>query len=248
MPRLMVQGDELHKTASNYHFSAVRMDKLGAAEYTLVNIACDASSSVDAYAAQLEQMLKTVLLACAKSPRSDNLLLRLTQFSNSVEELHGFRLLSDIKESDYTGLLRIGGMTCLAEACDEAAQALATYGSQLSSSDYLVNGLLVVITDGRGNCGKATPQDVARSVENIRSSEKLESLTVVLIGVTNGSVELNTYLSTFADEAKITQYVDIGNATPGRIAKLGNFISRSISSTSQALGSGGPSSPIQFPK
>lgn len=248
MPKFINDGDSMpHTTASNYHFSAVKMEKLGAAEYTLVNIALDASGSVDVFRKQLEAMIKTVVKSCQKSPRADNLMLRLTIFNNSVKEVHGFKLLSDIKESDYDDFLICDGLTALSEAADEGVQSLSVYGKQLTENEYLANGLLVVITDGMGNCGRATPAEVKKSIENARKSEMLESVSVVLIGVTNGAVDVDAYLMKFAGDTGITQYIDIGNATPGKIAKLGGFISHSISSTSQALGSGGPSQPVQFP-
>ena len=110
---------------SGYKFSATKIDDLGAAEYTLVTIVIDASSSVEAFAVQLEQVLKTVFKACEKSPRKDNLLFRVVQFSNRVTELHGFKLLSTINEKDYDNILQVGGSTSLFEACDEAIQATA---------------------------------------------------------------------------------------------------------------------------
>ena len=45
-------------------------------------------------------------------------------------------------------------------------------------------------------------------------------------------------------EAGLTQYVSIGKATPGKLAKFAQFVSQSISSTSAALGSGAASQPI----
>ena len=43
-----------------------------------------------------------------------------------------------------------------------------------------------------------------------------------------------------------TQYVAIADANATTIAKLGDFVSRSISSQSQALGTGGPSQSLTF--
>jgi hypothetical protein len=81
-------------------------------------------------------------------------------------------------------------------------------------------------------------------LEAIRRSENLESLLLILVGVTNDNVNLNTYLQTVKDESGCDQYVSIGAATPGRLAKLAQFVSNSISSTSSALGSGAPSKPL----
>jgi hypothetical protein len=39
----------------------------------------------------------------------------------------------------------------------------------------------------------------------------------------------------------------MGNVTPGKLAKLAQFVSKSISSQSQALGTGGASQPVPAP-
>ena len=65
------------KTSSGYQFSATSIDELGATDYSLVTIAVDVSGSVSKFKVDLENCLKTILDACQKSPRSENLLLRL---------------------------------------------------------------------------------------------------------------------------------------------------------------------------
>ena len=235
---------------SGYKFSATKINDLGAAEYTLVTIVVDTSSSVMGFAAQLEQALKTVAKACDKSPRRDNLLLRVVQFSSTVLELHGFKLFSSIQDKDYDNILQLGGSTALFDACDDAIQATGTYGKQLTSQDFLVNGIVVVITDGENCAGSINSGDIAlysavvkKSLLAVRRSENLESLSFILIGVT-GDVNLNTYLQTVKDEGGFDSYISIGTASPGKIAKLAQFVSQSISSTSSALGSGKASTPL----
>lgn len=230
---------------SGYKFSATKVKELGAAEYTLATIVMDASSSVEGFAAQLEQALKTVYKACDKSPRRDNLMLRLTQFSSRLEELHGFKLLGSINEKDYDNILNLGGSTALFDAVDEAIQATATYGKQLTSQDFLCNAIVVVVTDGENNVGNIMDASVIKkAVATARRAENLESILLILVGVTGDDVNLNTYLQTVKDDGGFTQYVSIGKATPGKIAKLAEFVSQSISSTSTALGSGAPSTPL----
>ena len=68
----------------------------------------------------------------------------------------------------------------------------------------------------------------------------------VLIGVNTDTGGLNQWLETFKNDAGFQQYVAIGDATEGALAKLGGFISQSISSQSQALNSGGPSKSLSF--
>lgn len=234
------------QAGSNYKFSATKIKNLGATEYTLALMVIDASSSVAGYAQQLEDAVKTIFKACDKSPRRDNLMMRLTQFASNLSELHGFKLLGSINEKDYNNILQIGGSTALYDASDEAIQTTTTYGKQLTDQDFLVNAIIVVVTDGENNTSNIMdPAVIKRSLEAARRSENLESILTILVGVTGDDVNLNAYLQDFKDKAGFDQYVSIGTATPGRIAKLADFVSKSISSTSQALGSGAPSKPIQ---
>lgn len=242
---LLSKNLENLNAGSGYKFSATKIKDLGAAEYTLATIVMDASSSVEGYAAQLEQALKTIFKACDKSPRKDNLMLRLTQFANRLTELHGFKLLNTIQEKDYDNVLQLGGSTALFDAMDEAINATGTYGKQLTSQDYLVNGIVVVVTDGEDNVSNI--QDAAqikKTLQAVRRSENLESILLILVGVTQDNVSLNTYLQTVKDDTGCDQYVSIGSATPSKIAKLAEFVSQSISSTSSALGTGNPSTPL----
>jgi hypothetical protein len=224
---------------SGYKFSATKIDKLGASEYTLVSLVVDVSSSVSGFGPQLETCLKTVFKACDKSPRRDNLLLRVTSFNDKLSEVHGFKLFGSIKDSDYDNCLNIYGSTALFDAMDESIKATATYGKQLQSQDYLCNAIVVVITDGESNRGNImTPDPVKKAVEAARKSENLESIITILVGVTNNDTTLNAYLQDVKDGCGFDSYVSIGTATPGKIARLASFVSTSISSTSTALGSG----------
>jgi len=242
---LLSKNLENLNAGSGYKFSATKIKDLGAAEYTLATVVVDASGSVEPFAAQLEQALKTVFKACDKSPRKDNLMFRLTQFANQVSELHGFKLLNTIQEKDYDNILQLGGSTALFDAMDEALQATGTYGKQLTSQDFLVNGIVVVITDGENNASNISDaSQVKKTLQAVRRSENLESILLILVGVTNDNVSLNTYLQTVKDDSGCDQYISIGSATPGKIAKLAEFVSQSISSTSSALGSGKASVPL----
>ena len=172
-------------------------------------------------------------------------MLRLTQFNDVLGEIHGFKLLNSITEKDYDNALNIGGSTALFDAVDEAIQATSTYGKQLTGQDFLCNAIIVCATDGQNNTGNIfDPAQIKKSLDEARKSENLESITLILVGVTNDDVNLDMYLQDFKDKAGITQYVSIGKATPGKIAKLAQFVSQSISSTSAALGSGAPSQQI----
>jgi hypothetical protein len=73
----------------------------------------------------------------------------------------------------------------------------------------------------------------------------LESLKTILIGI-GDETQVENYLKNFASNAGLDQYLWVGNATPSKIAKLADFISRSVSSASQSLGTGGPSANLTF--
>lgn len=242
MPDLNQDLEQL-VTGSNYRFSATKIDALGAMAYTLVTIVMDASSSVQDFAAPLEQMLKTILKSCDSSDRREFLMIRLVQFSDILRELHGFKLLGAIKPDDYSGILSIGGMTALYDAMDEAIQATSTYGQQLIAKDFICNGIIFYVTDGENNRG-GNRIHVKSSLMAARKAENLESLTTILVGVTNDDKNLNQYLQEVKDDCGVDQYISIGTASPGKLAKLAQFVSQSISSTSKAVGTGNASQPI----
>jgi uncharacterized protein YegL len=234
MPILKDDTMEDLKTASNYKFSAVKIDELGAPEYTLVTVAQDVSGSVFTYARDMEKCLQTILEACQKSPRTENLMFRLVGFNDVLNEIHGFKLLNTITTQDYQNILQPDGGTALFDAVQSAVDATKDYGEILHDQDFGVNAIVFIVTDGDDNASRATANSVKKAVNDAIKSEKLESITVVLVGVGQAA----HYLDDFQQGANITQFVEMGNATPSNLAKLANFVSKSISSTSQALADG----------
>jgi hypothetical protein len=196
----------------------------------------------------MEKCLKEILGACQKSPRSENLLLRLLEFNTTDSELHGFRELSKIDPKDYDGIIKPRGWTALYDGTMNALDSVDGYSAQLASMDYLCNAVVFVITDGEENRSKvATTQMIKDKIAQIRSegNKNLESIKTVLVGVGNDPAIMD-YLNRFQKDAGLDQFVKIGDATPVRLAKLADFVSKSISSTSQALGSGGGSVNLTF--
>jgi hypothetical protein len=105
-----------------------------------------------------------------------------------------------------------------------------------------VNGITFVITDGDDNASTTTPAMIKQEIERGQIEEFLESHVSVLIGINAG--QYKSALTAFQMKAGITQYIDAGDANKGNLAKLAAFVSQSISSTSQALGTAGPSKSI----
>ncbi len=232
--------------ASNFKFSAVRPDDLGATEYTLVTIAVDTSSSVSGFDRELKEAVKAIIGASRKSPRAENLLVRLLTFNTQVQETFGFKALADINEDDIDDF-RPDGLTALYDATFDAVGAIEQYARLLYDQDFDSNAAVYVITDGWDNRSRsATPVKIAKRLDEIRSNEQLESIITMLIGVNTTKPDVKLALQEYADEAGFTQYVNVGEASAQNLSKLAGYVSKSISSQSQALGSGSASQSLTF--
>lgn len=232
--------------ASNFKFSAVRPDNLGATEYTLVNIVVDTTSSVYDFAPELKSAVQAIIEASRKSPRADNLLVRLTTFNTQISEVFGFKALEDIASDDIDDF-KPDGLTALYDASFDAVAATEQYAQLLYDQEFDTNGAVYVITDGWDNVSKtATPAKIAQKVSEIRVNEQMESIITMLIGVNTTDPGVVRALNDYADEGKFDQYVDVGDANASSLAKLAGFVSKSISSQSQALGTGAPSQSLSF--
>ena len=109
MPRLNDASLEtMNIKGTSFQYSAARLDTLGATEYTLVTVITDVSGSVAGYHTDLENCLQEIVRACLKSPRADNLLIRLLTFNTGLDEVHGYKLLTNCNPDDYKGILHCG--------------------------------------------------------------------------------------------------------------------------------------------
>lgn len=242
MPRLGTDDDNNQpKAIGGFQFSPVNLSSLGASEYTLVVVTTDNSGSVAGFAAEEIKAIKEIVLACQKSPRADNLLLRLTRFNYTLEEIHGFKPLQDCNPADYDKAVQPTGGTALFDAAVNAVESAAQQGKALMDADYTANAIVFVITDGDDNGSRTTPAEVQKAVQRAMQSENLESIVTILIGINVGSPTISRYLQDFSKQAGFTQYVEVAKADASGLAKLASFVSKSISSQSQALGTGGPS-------
>ena len=243
MPRVDL-GDEMEEMRvpgpGTFTFSAVKPEHLGACEYTLVTILCDVSGSVTPYSVELLNTVKKIIDACKRSERSENLMVRFVTFQSNVEEVHGFKELNTIDVNGYRAL-DTGGMTALFDAAVSGIGAILTYSDSLLAQEFSVNGAVYIITDGEDNASSLGPAEVKRLMDDAVRGEKIESLITVLVGLT-GDGRISSYLERFQRDAGLTQYVDVGEATSGKLAKLAEFVSQSISSQSNALAQKGSGS------
>jgi len=245
MPKLLNQPDTIvQQTISNFGFSAKRPEDLTGSEYTIVDIKIDASSSVQGFEDDLEKAVKTAVEALQKSPNVDRILLRVSTFASDIVEIHGYIPLADVDIANYK--IHTGGCTVLYDMGLESIESIGQYATQLDNMEYRVNALAIWITDGDNQGSRTgTPAKIKSAITAVKVSEKLESLKTILIGV-GDNARVQTYLDNFKNEAALDQFVWIGDATPNSLAKMGGFISRSVSSSSQALGTGGLSKNLSF--
>jgi uncharacterized protein YegL len=232
MPRLdqMTQG-----AVQGFAFSGARPERLGASEYTLATIVVDVTGSVRGF----EQDLKTCALlaidACRKSPRSENMLVRLVAFNETPREIFGFMPLSDIDDA-MVDLPTPSGGTALIDAIFACAGAANAYGKQLADQDYLVNAASFVITDGDDTSSRISAALAKAEIEAGAKAEYLEGSLTTLIGI--NAAQFAPKLQSLATQLGLSGFIDAGQADAASLAKLARFISKSISSVSQSLQSG----------
>lgn len=246
MPRLDTDETIQSGIGSGYVFSGARIERLGATEYTLVTIAVDETGSVDRFAPLLRDMLLAVVESCRTSPRSENLMIRVMAFSSrhqgGIREIHDFKLLSEITPKDYPEF-QPGGLTTLSDASYKGVSHMVRGAKDLSEQDFGVNGITFVITDGYDNASTTSPSMIKETMSAAVEREEIESLISLLIGI--NAEKYRGYLDAFKKDAGFDDYLDAGDATPEAIARISGFVSRSISSQAQALGTGGPSKAIE---
>lgn len=248
MPKLMgVDASVAAKTMHGFDYTSIAVEKLGASEYTVVGIVTDKTSSVGMFKDDLERMIGASVGSCRESARALNLLVRTTAFnSGGIEELHGFTLLSTIDPDAYVGTINPQGSTNLYDATLESIEATDEYVQSLFDAERICNAncIIFVITDGDDNSSsKADPQIVKEAIEKVKKSEVMESIHTILIGVNDADTYFQQRLEEFRKEAGIDEYLSMGDVTEKKLAKLAKFVSQSISSTSQALGTGQASQP-----
>lgn len=229
-------------------YTSIGFDKLGASAYTLVGIAVDETGSVQSFKQGLEDMLFASLESCQKSPNVLNLLVRSTAFNYSsgsnIRELHGFELLNALDLNVLKGSIDPRGNTNLFDATAEMLDAMHDYGKQLRDKFYQFNGVFYVITDGDDNSSKTTLSTLKEKIAKIKREELFEELHIILIGINDTETDIKEFLDKFEKEACLDAYISMGKVTPQKLAKLGGFVSQSISSHSQAIQNGAPSQPI----
>ena len=243
--RLLQEADSVTGKVGNFTFSGIRPEKLGSTEYTLVNLNLDRTGSTSAFASELKQVVAEVVEACKKSPRAEFLLLRYVQFNSQVSEVHGFVPVNSIDSTQLTDV-SCTGATALYDAVYAGAKATNEYAKILTDQYYQVNAINITITDGDDNTSIHQVNEVKSALKEGVEKEVLESNMSILIGVNEQSVYMKNKLEEFKNNAEMDQYVGMQDVDRQSLAKLAKFISKSISSQSQSLGTGGKSQTFTF--
>lgn len=251
MPKLLgIDASEVAKTIGHgFDYTSIAVEKLGASEYTVVGIVTDKTLSVQPFKDGLERMMVAAVGSCKRSPRALNLLIRTTAFNSSgIEELHGFTLLNSIDPDAYIGTINPTGSTNLYSATLDAVEATDEYVQSLFDAERICNAncILFIITDGDDNSSPHYhyPQYIKEAIDKVKRSEVMESIRTIVIGVNDTDPHFKARLEEFKNEAYLDEYIPMGKVTEPKLAKLGEFISQSVSDHSDALGSGQPSQPI----
>jgi hypothetical protein len=233
---------------SPYGYSATKLTKLGSPEYTLATLVVDDSGSVGSFRKGLEKLIATIVQTLRDNPRADYLMVRVVGFGSQLNEIHGFKLLSDINLQDYDNCLGDDGGTYLFGTCKNALDAMYDYAKQLTDNDFKVNGLFYAITDGDDNQSQRhniAATDVKTARQRFKQKEVMESLVSILVGVNVQASNIKTYLEDFSKAAEFDHFLSMDDASDSTLKRIAGFGSQSISLQSQALNSGGPSQAIQ---
>ncbi len=242
MPIIDSDFDAHAAEGTRYGFSATRLDRLGASEYTLVCLTADTSSSVSGFRAQIEACVSQVVGACRQAPRADNLMLRVTKFDSSIAEVHGFKPLHECPPKAYAGALPCGGMTALLDASHNAVDSVRRYGEDLHRHGLSANGIVFVVTDGEENHSSVGEATVQAAFGEARRSEAVESLLTILVAVGIDDAARGRRLSEFSRRIGFDHFIELEHADAKTLAGLADFVSQHIGLQSLALGSGGAAS------
>ena len=247
MPKMLIEDtdtEELGVKGSSFRFSAVRVEELTEVKYTCCVVTIDTSGSVMDFSDELLECLKSIVKACQSSSMKDFILLRVITFSDDISEVHGFIPVTQIDADSYDPL-NCYGCTALFDSAYSAVGSILEYAEQMEDrGDITSNGISFFITDGEDNVSTTTAKMVGDLIGQTIKSEELESFLSFLIGI--NVADCKPSLEAFANIAKLTEFIDAGNASPDTLARIAKFVSSSVSSQSQALQSGGPSQVLTF--
>jgi hypothetical protein len=237
------QGQITMGLFDSFTFSAVKPEALLAAEYTLATLVFPKTRQVAGFAEELHGLKRQVVDACIRNQRADHqrpdcVLLRVTQFNDQVEEVHGFLPLHQVDLDGYV-TPRCDGGGRLHDAVYESVGVTASFARTLAERDYLVNGLVVVVACDWNEGGAEALERACRVTKAASEEGNLESVKTVLITLNTQGRE--TDRGAISEALGMSTHLGTDDASAESISRLREFMAREVVATSQAIGTGGPS-------
>jgi len=216
-------------------------------KYTLVGVTEDLSGSVWNMRGDLALMNEAIVKAMQEGAGKKTIVQRNTVFSDrfrgNVRQRHGFLPVMSIDPAVHHPQFGYDdyGNTPLVDGAVDAILAVEAEAKRLidEAGIELVNGVAFFVTDGGDNASDHLAYEIREALERIRSEGYLESFETILIGINVD--HCRHLLDRFQQAAGITKFIEFKDATPKALGVLGRVISEISTSTSQALGGGGPS-------
>jgi uncharacterized protein YegL len=189
--------------------------------------------------AMVKDAVERIFRTCQSSPKSENILQMLVVFDDEIDEVFGFKPLPTI-DPQAISIPHPRGSTALIDAGFFSVGAIDDYSKQLSGNEIDCNAILWVVTDGAENSSKIRPDALKAKFLDVRRNECVESIQAILIGIGVPQQE-QSRLEQFSKDMGYDYYFDLGDFDEAAMARLTGIVSQSLSSTSQSLGTGGPS-------
>lgn len=243
------------QTNAGFGFSMTGIQNLTETSYTLALIMLDLTGSVSGEEAEIKRMLEQIVADGKRAGWGKRVLISAMAFNTQigVKELFGFDVPSAI---DLSGVqINTTAATNLIDAMATGHDALEKAANELVGADFITNLLLIGTTDGEDNASRLTAQELAGKFAAARKNESFDSFKTILIGLRTGQQAqdsryarktVDQVLTDLTAAAQFDQYESAKQVKDGTYGKIGGFISQSISSSSQSLGSGSPSQNVNF--
>lgn len=240
---------------TGFQFTAPPLAVFEEQKYTLVGITTDQSGSIYGVRGDLFAMNEAIDRDLKAGAGKHTIIVRRTAFTdhfpNNVREQHGFLPALAVDANTHFPIVNSHGEyggTPLADGAMETILAAKEQAMQLINIQGvpLVNIALAILTDGGETGSRYTPADIKAAIEQILAEGEIESIVTILVGV---NCPVGSYhrqkLEAFQQAAGLTKFIPFDEMKPGMFGQVVRVISQTFTSTSQALGSGGPSKFVQ---
>jgi hypothetical protein len=240
---------------TGFQFTAPPLAVFGEQKYTVVGITTDQSGSIYNVRGDLFTMNEAIDRDLKAGAGKHTIIVRRTAFTdrfpNNVREQHGFLPALAVDANTHFPIVNSYGEyggTPLADGVMETILAAKEQAMQLINIQGvpLVNLALAFLTDGGETGSRYKPADIKAAIEQILAEGEIESIVTILVGVDcpvgSGARQK---LEDFQQKAGLTKFIPFDEMTPGAFGQVARVISQTFTSTSQALGSGGPSKFVQ---